>query len=154
MFLYLVIICFIYKSNGKHSLFLQVCFVNASKTLSENNTDIQETWFHSCMFTTGTFSIIFFRYYNRRYVFGLIHLSSTRDSSISISRTIPHFIRFTIKSIDCSHQHIIRDIFQMSAKTKPWSCHRNMVSGTLSLSFDQQRHIKQVASIPGRKRSQ
>ena len=65
MFPNLVIVYFIYKSKSKHSLFFQICFVDTGKTLSQNDTYIEEAWFHGCMFTAGTFSIILFGNNNR-----------------------------------------------------------------------------------------
>ena len=105
------------------------------------------------MFTAGTLAIVFFGNDNGRNPFGLIQFGCTGHRSVRICRTVPHFIRFSVKGIDSPHQHIVRNILQMPAETKPRTCHRDMIGGTLTLRFNQQRHIQQILSVPSRERS-
>ena len=137
MFLNLVIVRFVYKGHRQHSLLLQIRFMDAGKTLRQNNLYIQETRLHSSMFTTGTFSIIFLRNYHRPDALRFILLSRARYTLIGICQSVPHLVRFTIESVHRPHQHIIRNIFQMTTETQPRACHRNMVCGTFTLSLNQ-----------------
>mgnify|MGYP000341001945 CR=1 FL=1 len=49
---------------------------------------------------------------------------------------------------------ILSEIFsKCPPETKPRTCHRDMIGGTLTLRFNQQRHIQQILSVPSRERS-
>ena len=137
-----VIISFINESQCQHALFLQIRFVDAGKTLCQDNTHIQETRLHSSMFAAGTFAIVFLGHNNRRNSLRFIKLRRTGYGSIGIGRTVPYFVRFSIESVDRPHQHIIRNVFQVTAEAEPRTCHRNMVGSTLALCLNQQRHVQ------------
>ena len=53
------------------------------------------------------------------------------------AKVVSNLVRLSIESIDSPHQHIVRNILQMSPETEPWPRHGNVVGGTFPLYFNQ-----------------
>ena len=84
----------------------------------------------------------------------LIVFGRAADSLILVVETVEHLIRLTVESVDGPHEQVVGDILEVSAEPQPWSGHRDVVGGALSLSLDEQRHVGIVVTVPCRERLQ
>ena len=128
--------------------------MDTGKAFGQNDTYIQETRFHRRMFAAGAFAIILFGHDNGRDSLCLIRLGHRRNSVVSAVQLIQDTVGLSIEGIDRPHQHVVRDVLQVSAETQPRSRHGDMVGGTFALGLDEQRHIRQVLSVPRSERCQ
>ena len=154
VFLYLIIIILVAESKRKHTLLLQIGLVDTGEALGKNHLHIEESRFHRSMFTRRALTIVIFCHYDAADILSFISLGSSRNLHVFAIQLVFHLVALTIESIHGTHQEVVGDILQMTTELQPRTCHRDMVCCTLTLCLDQQRHIHQILTIPGSKRSE
>lgn len=100
------------------------------------------------MFSGTALSVIPVADDNPRDALTLVVSGSGRNSVIGTGCEVLDLVSLAVGSVDGTDQHVVRDIVQVSTVLQPWSSHRYVVGGGLSLGLDQDRHVQLILSIP------
>eukprot|EP00733_Pompholyxophrys_punicea_P001902 Pompholyxophrys_punicea_v1_NODE_1155_length_904_cov_16.810365.p1 type:complete len:174 gc:universal NODE_1155_length_904_cov_16.810365:876-355(-) len=108
----------------------------------------------SSMFTRGTFSIIFITNHNPRQSGFLIATCHSGYSIESICGTVKNRIGKIILRVQCTNQHIVGYVVQMTTIFQPRTSHTDVVGGTFSFHFNEDWKLLKILSIPSLEGSQ
>lgn len=144
----LVVVRGVNEGQWKHTLLLQVGFVDTGKRADDDGNASQMSGFQCSVFSRTTFSVIpVTNDYPRDAL--LLVVSGSGGNSIEFSSgEVLNLICLTIGGVGGTNQHVVRDVVKMSTVFQPRAGHRNVIRGSLSLALDEDGNIREILAIP------
>ena len=89
------------------------------------------------MFPGASLAVVFISNYDPLYTFSLVLLGHLWHASIRPSQLVLDVVHVVVLGVDAGDQEIVGDVLEMSAELEPRSSGGDVISGALSLHFDQ-----------------
>src|SRR5579859_662493 len=95
------------ECKGKHSLFLEIGFVDPSKGADDDGRTVQVTGFQCCVFSRRTLSVVLITNDDPLDTFGFVVSCGCWDGTIFSSGSILDLVCFTVLSVDGTDKHVV-----------------------------------------------
>jgi len=148
----LVVVGWVGKCQGKHTLLLQVGLMNTSERSGDDSKATKMSGFKSGMLSGGSFTVIPVTNNNPWDTLLLVITSSSWDGTVFTSSEVLYLVCLSVIRVDGTDKHVVGDVVKMSTVLQPRTGHRDVISGGLALALNQNRHIQFILSIPGLER--
>mmetsp|Transcript_9808 Transcript_9808/g.26682 ORF Transcript_9808/g.26682 Transcript_9808/m.26682 type:complete len:346 (-) Transcript_9808:1065-2102(-) len=86
---------------------------------------------------------------------GLVGTGNVRNSPVLARQSVFDTVGRAVLLVQCSDEHVVGDVVQVSAELQPGSGHGDVVGGALALGLDQDQGVVDVLPVPlGKRREQ
>lgn len=145
----LVVVGGIGEGERKHTLLLQVGFVDTGKAASDDSKTAKVTRLQGGVLTRATLTVVPVTNDNPLDTTSLVVTGSSRDSIVVASEGVLNLVGLTVLGIDGTDQHVIGDIVKVTTVLQPRTGHGDVVGGGLALTLDKDGKVSGILAIPG-----
>ena len=153
LFLDLVVVGSVLEGEGEHALLLEVRFVDAGEALHDHGLHAEEARFHGGVFAARAFTVVFVTDDDGSRALGLVNLGKFRNFLV-FTALAEDLVGFAVESVHGADEHVVRNVFEVTAIVEPRTGHRNVVGGALALGLDEERGTGDVLAVPSRERGE
>ena len=153
LFLDLVVVGSVLEGEGEHALLLEVRFVNAGEALHDHGLHAEEARFHGGMFAAGAFTVVFVTDHDGARALGLVNLGKFRNFLV-LPALAENLVGFAVEGVHGADEHVVRNVFEVTAVVEPRTGHGDVVGGALALGLDEERGTGDVLAVPGGERGE
>ena len=153
LFLDLVVVGGVLEGEGEHALLLEVRFVDAGEALHDHGLHAEEARFHGSMFAAGAFTVVLVTDNDGARALGLVNLRKFGDFLV-FTALAEDLVRFAVECVHGADEHVVRNVFEMTAVVEPRTGHGDVVGGALALGLDEDRGTSDVLAVPSGERGE
>ena len=126
--------------------------MDTSEGAGDDGETSQVTWLKSSVLTGRTLSVVPVTDNNPWDVLGLVVASGIWDTGPLTSGEVLDLVGLTVGLVGGTDQHVVGDVVEVTTVLQPWTGHRDVISGGLTLALDQDWEILGILSVPGLER--
>ena len=127
--------------------------MDAGEALHDHGLHAEEARFHGGVFAAGAFAVVFVTDDDGARALGLVNLGKFGDFLV-FTALAENLVRFAVESVHGADEHVVRNVFEVTAVVEPRAGHGDVVGGALALRLDEERGTGDVLAVPGRERSE
>ena len=105
------------------------------------------------MFAATSFAVVFVTDHDGARALGLVNLGKFGDFLV-FTALAEDLVRFAVEGVHGADEHVVRNVFEVTAVVEPRTCHRNVVGSALALGLDEERGAHDVLAVPSGERGE
>ncbi|EEQ36878.1 aconitate hydratase, mitochondrial precursor [Clavispora lusitaniae ATCC 42720] len=122
--------------------------MDTSKRFSDDSETTQESWLQGSMLSGRTFTKVLVTNDNPLVASVSVSSSSVWNTRVDTSVVVLDVVGFTVFCVGGTNHVVVGDVLQVATVFQPWTGHRNVVSGGLTNSLNQDWHSQSILTIP------
>lgn len=136
------------EPQGQDSLLLQVCLVDSGKRPDDDGSATQKSGFEGGVFSGRTFTVVFITDDDPGDTCVSVLGSNGRNGTEGTVHLVENLVGLATVGVDGTDQTVLGNVLQVTSVLQPRSTGRDVVSGTLAQSLDQDGSLDNVLAVP------
>lgn len=144
----LVVVCWVAEGQRKHTLLLQVGLVDTCEGSGDDCETTKMSWLESSVLTGRALAVVPVANDNPLDASLLVVTGNSWDSVDLTSLLVLDLVGLAVGLVDGTDKHVVRNVVQVTTVLQPRTSHRDVISGSLALSLDQDWDVLCVLTVP------